>query len=55
MRQKTWAYSPPKPKVPDAVKAELKAEATEVIEKSPTLLSKLKESLSKYFNVLILK
>jgi hypothetical protein len=31
MRQKTWVYSPPKPKVPDAVKAELEAKATELV------------------------
>lgn len=32
MRTKTWAYSPPKPKVPDAVKVELKTKAAELIE-----------------------
>ena len=31
MRTKTWVYSPPKPKVPDAVKVELRAKATEMI------------------------
>ncbi len=31
MRQKTWIYSPPKPKVPDAVKVELEAKATELV------------------------
>jgi len=32
MRTKTWVYSPPKPKVPDAVKVELKTKATELID-----------------------
>jgi hypothetical protein len=32
MRTKTWIYSPPKPKVPDAVKVELKTKATELID-----------------------
>jgi hypothetical protein len=32
MRTKTWGYSPPKPKVPDAVKVELKTKAAELIE-----------------------
>jgi hypothetical protein len=31
MRQKIWVHSPPKPKVPDAVKVELEAKATELI------------------------
>jgi hypothetical protein len=31
MRQKIWVYSPPRPKVPDAVKVELEAKATELI------------------------
>jgi len=31
MRQKTWVYSPPKPKVPDAVKVELRAKAMALI------------------------
>jgi len=31
MRQKTWVYSPPKPKVPDSVKAEVETRATELI------------------------
>jgi len=31
MRQKIWVYSPPKPKVPDAVKTELEGKATELI------------------------
>jgi hypothetical protein len=31
MRTKTWIYSPPKPKVPGAVKEELKTKATELI------------------------
>jgi hypothetical protein len=31
MRTKTWVYSPPKPKVPDAAKVELKAKATELV------------------------
>jgi hypothetical protein len=31
MRQKMWVYSPPKPKVPDAVKVELETKATELI------------------------
>jgi hypothetical protein len=32
MRTKTWVYSPPKPKVPDAVKVELKTKVAELIE-----------------------
>jgi hypothetical protein len=32
MRTKTWIYSPPKPKVPDAIKVELKIKATELID-----------------------
>jgi hypothetical protein len=32
MRQKRWVYSPPKPKVPDAIKVELKTKATELID-----------------------
>jgi hypothetical protein len=32
MRQKTWIYSPPKPKVPNAIKVELKTKATELID-----------------------
>jgi len=32
VRTKTWVYSPPKPKVPDAVKVELKTKATELID-----------------------
>ena len=32
MRTKTWIYSPPKPKMPDAVKVELKTKATKLIE-----------------------
>lgn len=32
MRTKTWVYSPPKPKVPDAVKVELKTKARELID-----------------------
>jgi hypothetical protein len=32
MRTKTWVYSPSKPKVPDAVKVELKTKATELID-----------------------
>jgi hypothetical protein len=31
MRQKMWVYSPPKPKVPDAVKEEVEAKATELV------------------------
>jgi hypothetical protein len=31
MRQEMWVYSPPKPKVPDAVKVELEAKGTELI------------------------
>jgi hypothetical protein len=31
-RQWTWVYSPPKPKVPDAVKAEVEAKAKETID-----------------------
>ncbi len=31
MRTKTWVYSPPKPKVPDAVKVELRAKAMELV------------------------
>ena len=31
MRQKMWVYSPPKPRVPDAVKVELETKATELI------------------------
>jgi hypothetical protein len=31
MRQKIWVYSPPKPKVPHAVKVELEAKATELV------------------------
>ena len=31
MRQKTWVYSPPKPKVPDAVTVELRAKAMALI------------------------
>jgi hypothetical protein len=31
MRTKIWVYSPPKPKVPDAVKVELRTKATELI------------------------
>ena len=31
-RQKTWVYSPPKPKVPDAVKVELQTKATELVD-----------------------
>lgn len=32
MRTKTWVYSPPKPRVPDAIKLELKTKATELID-----------------------
>ena len=32
MGTKTWIYSPPKPKVPDAIKVELKTKATELID-----------------------
>lgn len=31
MRTKTWIYSPPKPKVPDAVKVELETRATVLV------------------------
>ena len=31
MRQKMWVYSPPKPKAPDAVKEEVEAKATELV------------------------
>jgi len=30
-RQKTWVYNPPKPKVPEATKAEVEAKATELV------------------------
>ena len=32
MRQKTWVYSPPKPKVPDAVKVGVEIKAIELVD-----------------------
>ena len=32
MRQKTWVYSPPKPKVPDAVKVGVQIKAIELVD-----------------------
>ena len=42
-------------KAKNVAKVELEAKAVEVIEKFPTVLSRLRESLSKYFNALISK